>query len=71
MPIRFGDAVKHVIFKNKEAKAWIYIDQRTAKVGTPRPGYLEKIIYAAKKFDFPEKYIAHLESFLPRPNKKV
>jgi gamma-glutamylcyclotransferase (GGCT)/AIG2-like uncharacterized protein YtfP len=37
-----------------------------AKPGYPKPGYQENIIAAARDWQFPSEYLAHLEKFLPR-----
>ena len=37
-----------------------------AKPGYPKPGYQENIIAAARAWQFPPEYLAHLEKFLPR-----
>jgi gamma-glutamylcyclotransferase (GGCT)/AIG2-like uncharacterized protein YtfP len=37
-----------------------------AKPGSPKPGYQENVIAAARSWEFPPAYLAHLEKFLPR-----
>ena len=36
---------------------------RDIKPGSPKPGYIERILAPARAFGFPEWYIAHLERF--------
>lgn len=36
-----------------------------AKPGVPKAGYQENVIAAARTWDFPPEYLAHLEKFLP------
>jgi gamma-glutamylcyclotransferase (GGCT)/AIG2-like uncharacterized protein YtfP len=44
----------------QQALVYIASDNST---GPPRPGYLERIIKAAKEFNFPEDYIRNIESW--------
>jgi gamma-glutamylcyclotransferase (GGCT)/AIG2-like uncharacterized protein YtfP len=37
-----------------------------AKPGYPKPGYQENVIAAARAWEFPPEYLAHLDKFLPR-----
>lgn len=54
LPIKFND---------EEINAWVYIDNNFKEVGKPRTNYLDRIVKAAQKFEFPKKYIKHLKSF--------
>ena len=58
-------------FNKTIIESWVYIDKNHIQIGTPRTNnnYLERIVAAAKKFEFPERYTNHLESFLV--NKKL
>jgi len=51
-------------FKRESLNAWVYIDKNFIQVGRPRTNYLEPIIDAAIKFNFPGAYITHLQKFL-------
>ena len=48
-----------------ELNAFCYVDTRTNE-GSPRKGYLEKIIKAAEVNDFPKEYVAELKSWFNR-----
>ena len=49
----------------RELNAFCYIDPIT-EIGSPRDGYLEKIIEAAQVNNFPKGYIIELQSWLKK-----
>jgi hypothetical protein len=72
-PLRFEGIAKRYFFKkvvavhlnesNELVEALIYVATNNSP-GIPRPGYLEKIIHAARECGFPPEYVAELESWM-------
>ena len=52
------------------SEAWVYIDHRV-EPGTPRPGYLERVIDGALHHDLPHRWIEYLKRWDPahRPRR--
>ena len=61
----YASAAIPVRHDGKLLRAMIYYALE-AKPGYPKPGYQENIIAAARAWQFPPEYLAHLEKFLPR-----
>lgn len=62
-PNLYTREVHPVTLAERVIKPLIYIDRNTTQVGLPKPGYLEGVIEAAKRFNFSRDYIAKLENF--------
>jgi gamma-glutamylcyclotransferase (GGCT)/AIG2-like uncharacterized protein YtfP len=61
----YASAAIPVRHNGKLLRAMIYYALE-AKPGFPKPGYQEKVIAAARAWEFPAEYLAHLEKFLSR-----
>lgn len=47
----------------KEVSAFVYVATNSNR-GTPRPGYLERIVRCAERHSFPSAYLSYLRSLL-------
>ncbi|NLN91995.1 MAG: gamma-glutamylcyclotransferase [Candidatus Hydrogenedens sp.] len=54
----------------KEEEALVYIDKKNHRFGYPEQDYIERIIAAAKKHDFPEYYQAMLQFWCDKKIRK-
>ena len=61
----YASAAIPVRHNGKLLRALIYYATE-AKPGYAKPGYQENVIAAARSWEFPAEYLAHLEKFLPR-----
>ena len=50
-----------ILVGNESLPAWVYIASDNTK-GQPRPGYLERIVAAARAAGLPESYVQELEN---------
>lgn len=50
----------------KPQSALVYVAVNTA-VGSPRPGYMERIVAAAELYRLPDRYVEELKSWLTTP----
>ncbi|MBV8930168.1 MAG: poly-gamma-glutamate hydrolase family protein, partial [Mycobacteriaceae bacterium] len=65
MPVRYRRDRVTVHTDNGPSDAWVYIDHRV-QPGTPRPGYLERIIAAAVHHGLPRGWIDFLHRWDPK-----
>lgn len=61
----YTKVVQPVVTEQGPRRAVVYIG-RSAKSGTPRPGYMEGVIEAAQHAGLPEEYIRSLGIWLPK-----
>lgn len=62
---QYTKVVQPVVTGQGPRRAVIYIG-RNAKPGTPKPGYMEGVIEAARHAGLPEDYIRSLQVWLPK-----
>lgn len=60
----YGHSFIEVSFENQEQEALVYISNRNVNCGIQRKGYLEKIVNASIKWQFPDSYITVLKRLL-------
>ena len=58
--------VSQMVLTNKGPKRALVYVGRSAGAGTPRPGYLERVIAAAGEADLPADYIREIGALLPK-----
>jgi len=61
----YAKVVQPVVTEQGPRRAMIYIG-RSERHGTPRPGYMEGVIEAARQAGLPEDYIRSLQVWLPK-----
>ncbi|MBB4041909.1 hypothetical protein GGR34_003592 [Microvirga flocculans] len=61
----YTKVVQPIVTDQGPRRAMVYVG-RSAKPGTPRPGYMEGVIAAARHAGLPEDYIRSLDVWLPR-----
>jgi gamma-glutamylcyclotransferase (GGCT)/AIG2-like uncharacterized protein YtfP len=66
----YAKVVQPVVTEQGPRRAMVYVG-RSAKPGTPRPGYMEEVIQAAQHAGLPEDYIKSLGVWLPKTPASV